>query len=186
MNKLTDTRINVAQLLKEPIGATRAYTLEIPPAHLPPELVHPHVVPVTGRIHLLRTNRGILVEGELHGNVAGQCGRCLTDLVLPVSARLEEEFQPTVDVVRGSFLVVEEDDAALLINDQHILDLSEVMRQAMVLEVPMNQVCRPDCAGLCPICGSDLNEGPCECEPADVDPRWAQLGELLGDIEMIG
>jgi uncharacterized protein len=99
-----------------------------------------------------------------------------------VTVQVEDIFQPTVDVVRGTFIQVDEDDTALLINEQHILDLSEVLRQNLLLAVPMQPLCRPDCAGLCPTCGQDLNEGACECDSAGIDPRWADLGSLLADV----
>lgn len=174
------TRWNVAQLLKEPIGATRSYDV-LATTVLQGEADVSQITPLTGQIALLRTNLGILVEGALEGVVNVECSRCLRPVTLPVSIGLEEEFKPTVDVLRGTYLAVDEEDAALLIDEHHILDITEVLRQAILLEVPMQVLCRPDCAGFCQICGKDLNEGPCDCEPAESDPRWAQLSALLED-----
>jgi uncharacterized protein len=101
-----------------------------------------------------------------------------------VTLLLEEEFLPTIDVVKGTFLEVEEDDTAILIDQHHVLDIAEVVRQALLLEIPMHLLCKPDCLGLCPTCGQDLNAGPCGCLPADVDARWAELSALLSDVEM--
>lgn len=182
MDKPRDAFFNVAQLLKEPIGATRDYAIVAPIRHLLPELSDAE--PLVGDVHLLRTDRGILVEGTLSGQVVVPCSRCLADVTVPVTVEVEEQFQPTVDVVRGTFLEVDEDDEALLIDEHHILDLSEVLRQEVLLEVPMQPLCRPDCAGLCPICGQDLNEGPCACSEADGDARWADLGSLLEDVNI--
>ena len=81
---------------------------------------------------------------------------------------MSEEFKPTVDVVRGAYVPVDEEDAALLINEHHVLDIGEVVRQAVLLEVPMQVLCRPDCAGLCQTCGQDLNEGSCDCPDEDI------------------
>lgn len=182
MDNTHSNYLNVAQLLKEPIGATRDYDVATPTAHLADELEQSG--PAAGRVRLLRTNRGVLVEGDLNGEIVVECSRCLTEFSLPMTIHLEEEFQPTVDVLRGTYVEVDEEDAALLINEQHILDLSEVIRQALLLEIPLQPLCKPDCAGLCPICGQDLNLGPCDCETGDGDVRWAQLGALLADIEM--
>jgi uncharacterized protein len=183
MDKPRDARFNVAQLLKEPIGATRDYAVAAPVEDLVPEEVTA-ATPLRGHVHLLRTDRGILVEGELRGSLVVPCSRCLADVAAPIAIQIEDIFQPTVDVVRGTFIPVDEEDTALLINEQHILDLSEVLRQNLLLAVPMQPLCRPDCAGLCPTCGADLNEGSCECEAVEVDPRWADLGSLLADVDL--
>jgi uncharacterized protein len=175
------SQFNVAQLLKEPIGATRAYDVVVPVDTQTPEAVTTE--PLAGRVHMLRTNRGVLVEGRFTGHLMVPCGRCLRDTVVPVDVSIEEEFQPTVDVVRGTFLPVEEEDESLLINELHILDIGEVLRQALLLEVPMQVLCRPDCAGLCPTCGRDLNTGSCDCSPVDLDPRWEQLEALLASAQ---
>ncbi|MEI2689815.1 MAG: DUF177 domain-containing protein [Anaerolineae bacterium] len=176
------TQWNVAQLLKEPIGATRRFELQT--TVLPEDAEVRQATPLVGRVVMLRTSQGILVEGALDGQVIVQCSRCLRPVTLPVSVALEEEFKPVVDVVRGTYLAVDEDDEALLIDEHHILDIAEVLRQATLLEAPMRALCRPDCAGLCQSCGKDLNDGPCDCMPANSDPRWAQLSALLEDVDI--
>ncbi len=117
------TEFNVAQLLKEPIGGRRSYEVEIPVDFEEEELRQSDSV--TGTVDLLRTNSGVLVEATLDGAVTVECSRCLTDVRCPVSLDIVEEFHPTVDVVRGTFVAVEEEDAALLINEHHILDIAE-------------------------------------------------------------
>jgi uncharacterized protein len=182
MKTVQQSHFNVAQLLKAPIGSTRQYDVVLP---VDEEVAGLKLVePITGRVHMLRTNRGVLVEGRLDAAVQVECGRCLADVVIPLTMHIEEEFQPTVDVVRGTYLLVEEDDTSLLINEQHILDMSEVLRQALLLEVPMQVLCRPDCAGICPTCGQDLNTGACDCAQADLDPRWEALNALLADVDV--
>lgn len=173
---------NVAQLLKEPIGATRNY--QVLATVLQNEADVRLAAPLDGEIAMLRTSLGILVEGALDGEVIVECSRCLRPVTIPVSVTLEEEFRPTIDVLRGSFLPVDEEDEALLIDEHHILDIAEVLRQAVLLEVPMQVLCRPDCAGFCQTCGQDLNEGTCDCPDVETDPRWEQLNALLADIDV--
>jgi uncharacterized protein len=60
-----------------------------------------------------------------------------------------------------------------------VLDAGELARQQMVANLPMALVCRPDCRGICPTCGKNLNEGACKCEPTPADDRWAKLQDLL-------
>lgn len=172
---------NVAQLLKEPIGGRRSYDVEIPMDFPEPELKRSE--PLAGTVYLLRTGSGVLMEARLAGYVSVQCSRCLTDVSWPVSLAITEEFQPTVDVVRGSYVAVEEEDAALLIDEHHVLNISEVVRQALLLETPLQALCREDCAGLCPTCGQDLNLGPCQCSQDATDARWEALAALLSEDE---
>jgi uncharacterized protein len=69
-------------------------------------------------------------------------------------------------------------DDAFLIDDRHTLDLNEAVRQYREVSLLMKPLCRPDCRGLCPVCGADLNVGPCGHETAPADSRWAGLAAL--------
>ena len=97
---------------------------------------------------------------------------------MPLAIELEEIFIPTIDVVTGKPVTPEEDDRALWIDEHHILDLNEVLRQDALLAAPVHVLCKKDCRGLCPTCGQNLNAGSCNCTP-DIDPRWGPLVDLL-------
>jgi len=177
MSDTSNTQINVAQLLKSSVGTTREYDLEaqVPSLGRDARLL----TPVVGRIHLTRLNDGILVQGHLHTEVELTCDRCLKLFAWTVEFDVEEQFVPTVDVITGKWLITEENDPALLIDDHHILDLEEILRQAIYLELPMHPVCREDCKGLCPKCGQDFNQGACDCSDDEIDPRWEVLKDLV-------
>jgi uncharacterized protein len=81
-------------------------------------------------------------------------------------------------VVTGMPLPVPSPDA-FTIDAHHILDLSEAVRQYTVINIPMKPLCKPNCAGLCPQCGANRNEAPCQCPQEQGDPRWAVLQQLL-------
>ena len=66
-----------------------------------------------------------------------------------------------------------------IIDERHIIDFAEAIRQYAVLGIPMKPLCSDQCAGLCPTCGQNLNQGPCECPKAEIDPRWSELLKLL-------
>jgi uncharacterized protein len=100
---------------------------------------------------------------------------------MPIHLSLQEEFLPTVDVHSGQPLPPldeGEDVEVFRIDDHHHLDLTEAVRQALVTQLPMRPLCRPDCAGLCARCGADLNEGPCGCPDEPADDRWSVLRGL--------
>jgi uncharacterized protein len=174
-------RYNVAQLLKGPTGGCRRYDLNEEIRNLDPEL-RP-LRPLTGSITLMRTSQGVLASGSMATAIEGVCKRCLEPARAEVEFELEEEFHPTNPIADAPLDKVpdEEQDAALLIDEHQILDLSEVVRQALWLAAPMEMLCRPDCAGLCPSCGGNRNLGECHCEEPPIDPRWAALSTLLRD-----
>lgn len=165
-------QIKVAGLLKGNIGATRAYAVEdtIEIADSPRS--------VQGEVNLMRTDRAILVKGRLNINVDLTCSRCLSQFSLPLNFDIEEEYFPTIDIYTGAAVPPQEDSEALAINEQNVLDLAEAVRQYALLSVPMKPLCRTDCAGLCTVCGHNLNYGPCGC-PKPRDPRWVKLEELV-------
>ena len=99
---------------------------------------------------------------------------------MPVRFALEEEFHPTIDIVTGANLpILSDEEPATRIDAHHILDLTEVVRQNILLAIPPYPVCRSQCAGLCPQCGQNWNEGTCDCTDDQVDPRLQVLKKLL-------
>jgi uncharacterized protein len=168
---------NVSQLLKEPIGATRTYEIDEPGDvldDLQADRIH-------GDVDLLRTGRGILAQAELSLNVKQECARCLDDVVSPLTVSFEEEFFPRTDINTGAPIDVPEADA-FTIDDRHMLDLTEATRQYALVALPLAPLCKQDCAGLCPQCGTNWNREKCDCE-APLDERWAALGSLLGRVQ---
>jgi len=167
-------QINVSQQLKESIGSTRDYEVS-------------EVVDIAddgssnlvqGEVNLMRTDRGILVRGELQTEVEITCSRCLSLFNRPLALNIEEEYFPTTDVVSGTSLPLLEEPSCFTIDEHHVLDLTEAIRQYVLLVIPMKPLCCKDCAGLCPHCGRNLNLGPCNCPPQETDPRWSELSKL--------
>jgi uncharacterized protein len=173
---------NVAQLLKEATGATRSYEVEADLHNDFDDEELKVIAPLVGQVKFLRTGPNILATGVLETTIEKSCGRCLTTFTTPVTIELEEEFFPTLDVITGTVITQPpEIEEANLIDEQHILDLSEVVRQEILVESDNLLYCRPDCKGLCPQCGQDLNIGSCNCQNETVDPRWAGLQALSED-----
>jgi len=165
-------QINVSQLLKEPIGSTRKY--EITEAV---DVAGGSRV-VQGEVKLVRIDRSILVQGTLHIMIEITCSRCLSLFSCPLALNIEEEYFPTTDVVSGASLPVPEEPGYFTIDECYVLDLTEAINQYIMLLIPMKPLCREDCAGICPTCGCNLNQGPCNCLPQEVDPRWSELSKL--------
>ena len=133
--------INVAQLLKEPIGSTQSCDI----SGMIDEEVEGSVESKTKLIH---TSQGILVRCELTAEVKLICSRCLDTFLVPISFSAEEEFLPASDVLGDSGLSSPEQSEEFTIDDKNILDLSELIRQYALLNLPMKPLCRPDCPGI--------------------------------------
>jgi uncharacterized protein len=124
---------------------------------------------------LISIDGGIEVEAEVAAPWRGECRRCLR----PVTGRLRCDVR---EVYRPRKAGEEEDaDEETYPLKGEMLDLSPLVRDALLLELPIAPLCRDDCLGLCPGCGAELNEGPCQCSPAAGDPRWSALDALRGE-----
>ncbi|UCH43375.1 MAG: DUF177 domain-containing protein [Dehalococcoidales bacterium] len=166
-------RVNVAQLLKSPIGTVRVYDVSDNVDIGGSDYL------VEGEVTLMRTNRSVLVEGELYTDIELSCSRCLSPFGCPITINIEEEYFPTTDILTGSLLPLPGEPGSFTIDELNILDLSEAIRQYALLTIPMKPLCRQDCAGLCPVCGSNLNHMSCNCPSESIDPRWAGLYKLV-------
>ncbi|MEO8286322.1 MAG: DUF177 domain-containing protein [Chloroflexota bacterium] len=182
-----DLIFNVAQLLKEHVGATRRLTIESPSLTLYYEDTDEgdggevEARDLTGSAKATRVGEGLLVQGDVEANVQLQCSRCLEDISVPVEASLEEQFEPTVDVETGRSVKKDddiEDDTVFTIDPNHMMDLTEPVRQALLVAIPMRPLCKVDCKGLCVVCGADLNDTDCGHTQEAPDARWEGLKAL--------
>lgn len=114
---------------------------------------------------------GILVSGSVRATWEAECRRCLAPAAGPAQADIRELFE-----ARPA-----EGESWPLRHEQ--VDLEPLVREALLLALPLAPLCRESCAGLCSVCGADLNEGPCSCVPEDRDPRWAALDALHPSTE---
>lgn len=168
---------NVAQLLKENTGATRDVTFSDRPASFNPDVAL--VEPVAGAAHMLRTNRGILVQARYDTRVRLECGRCLEPAESVVHGEVADEFMPSVNVFTGATLPEQAESSELRISHNHELDLTEVLRQDILTRLPLQPLCDEACEGLCEQCGTPRAQGPCGCSAPGGNPALAGLAELL-------
>ncbi len=162
---------NVSTLLREPVGATRRYEVD---ADL---LIDDERHRVGGSALLLRTKDGVLATARLEGCLHQPCSRCLRDTETPLRLVIEDEFFARVDPLTGAKLPPPDDPEAFLIDAQHVIDLTDAVRQYWTTALPMQPLCQPGCCGLCSVCGADLNAGACSCRPED-DSRWSALRQF--------
>ncbi|MCA9750664.1 MAG: DUF177 domain-containing protein [Gemmatimonadetes bacterium] len=127
------------------------------------------------------------VRGLLSGTLSSVCDRCLGKFTREIGAEVEARIRilttasaPPSSVDRGTPEESPEEFVAIE-PDQTELDLAETFRSAVLLEVPIKNVCREDCRGLCPVCGTNRNETSCTCVTESTDPRWDALKGLRFD-----
>lgn len=165
-----DTLIDVRALIDRP-GATTSLDRRMPaPTDLSDDLVHlgPEVA-MAGIIESVVD--GLLVRGTLTAPVRLACARCLT----------EREDEVRADVLELFAVPEGLDDPAAEAGYEIVdatVDLDTLLRDALAAAVPTRPLCRPDCAGLCAVCGADLNVAPCDGHPEQRDPRWSALADL--------
>lgn len=139
-------RFNVGFLLNQPIGYSRDIHFEYPKVSLKPDL---ELTDFVGVARVSRTPQGIFVQGEFQGNTPAECVRCLTDFTQPLKASFEELYAFDKRSVTESGLLLPEDAN---------IDLEPIVREYLLIEMPISPICREDCKGLCSICGVNLNE----------------------------
>ncbi len=175
---------NVSQLLKAPVGTTQDVALDNRDTLDLRDGEAQLAGPIEGHVRLHRTNQGIYADGTVSVPVHLQCARCLDEFDATLTFPLREEYYPTIDVNTGAPVQQDENELAFPIDEHHELDMREAIRQNLLTAVPIAALCREDCAGLCPHCGKNLNEGPCDCQPETEDERFAALRSLLDDTEL--
>ena len=133
--------INVTQLLRGPVGSSQSYDV----SGMISEEVEGFV---EGRAKVIRINRGVLVQCEFDAELRLICSRCLNSFLCSINVTAEEEFLPIADVFGDLELSSSGESEGFTIDDKNILDLGELIRQYVLLNLPMKPLCRPDCPGI--------------------------------------
>jgi uncharacterized protein len=165
--KLNPLRINVGFLLHASAGTHHDFDIEVPSVQVGDDL---RVGELQGVVRLTRTGEGLYLQGKLGARTTVSCNRCLT------------EFEQPLEIELGDLLAYPpgpEAEALLSVPETAMLDLAPLLREYLVLDIPSRPLCRPDCEGLCPECGNNLNESTCEHPESQIDPRLASLSSLL-------
>ena len=118
----------------------------------------------------------VVVRGVVEGTLDQECRRCLDPVKVPLREEVTFVFAPP-DLLGGE----DDGEIRILAADASGVDLAEPIREEVVLAAPTYTLCSPDCRGLCPRCGADLNETTCECAVEEPDPRWDALRALKNE-----
>ena len=160
-------RLNVGFVVAQSAGFSRDFPFDLPQINIPPDL---HLRSLTGVVKVTRTPQGILLQVTLKTYTDLDCVRCLTKFQQALNIEFTELYAFSQRYIT---------DSGLLMPETGIIDLTPLLREYILLEIPISPLCRPDCKGLCPICGNNLNESSCTHEDNSGDPRLASLKSLL-------
>lgn len=161
--------LNVGFIAQQGIGYSREFSFEIPHLFLQPDL---DLREFTGKIDISRTSEGLLCLGNFQALIDATCGRCLDDFDQLLNIDFTELF---------TFASHAREDTELIYPENGQIDFGPIVREYMLIDVPITPICKADCKGLCVECGNNLNHEPCNHGPDQIDPRMAVLKSLLDD-----
>ena len=160
-------RLNVGFIVAQSAGYSRDFAIEIPQVRLQPDLV---IDNLAGEVRVSRTPQGLLIQANIKGNTQLDCVRCLE----PFTQALQANFTELFAFSRRNIT-----DSGLLVPDDGQIDLEPLLREYLILDLPISPLCQLDCKGLCPVCGENLNFIACNHEEEPADPRLEVLKKLL-------
>ena len=158
--------LNVGFIVHQTVGYSRDFPFDFPTVFLLPDT---RLEGLSGRVRVTRTAQGLLVQTGLEADSLVECGRCLTEFHQHLVIDFTELYAFSRNYVTESGLILPENGK---------INLAPLVRDEMQLSIPINPVCMPDCKGLCPVCGENLNESTCEHSQEQIDPRLDKLRSL--------
>jgi len=132
-----------------------------------------------GRAELLANTDGeVRIKGHLNVTMESACDRCLGHAVFPLDANFDLFYRPNSSLAGDDEVAIDEGEAEMGFYEGAGLELEELLREQVLLMLPMQRVCSSDCKGICPVCGRDRNEAGCDCREKTVDDRWGALRNI--------
>ena len=132
-----------------------------------------------GTAELLAQSEGeVRVRGRYTVEMTAECDRCLGAARFPLEAGFDLFYRPVSFIAREEEVGIDEDEAEIGFYEGGGMELEDILREQVLLALPMQRVCRDDCKGICPVCGTNRNETTCDCRIENDDDRWGALRNL--------
>ena len=129
-----------------------------------------------------RDREQVRLRGRIKAAVEVACDRCLQAVAVPVEADFDVTYLPADAPAANEATGLQAEELSFSVYAGEAIDLDELAREQILLALPVRQLCREECRGLCPTCGADLNTQTCACRPEEIDPRWDALKALKRDF----
>ena len=173
---MSELLLDISQMRETRARVDRTFAPDVVP---PDDDVYRLVAPVVLAADVQKDRDQFRLAGAVKTAVELACSRCLERFQIPVNETFDVLFLPHNDAPGTDETEVEDDDLTTAYYREHVIDLGQLMQEQFYLAVPMKPLCREDCRGLCPLCGTNLNTAPCTCTATWEDPRLARLRTLL-------
>jgi uncharacterized protein len=132
-----------------------------------------------GSAQVLENSGGeIRVQGKFSGTMETDCDRCLAVTSLPLDHGFDLFYRPPPVDLAGDEVKIDEGEAEIGFYEGLGLELADVIKEQVLLALPMQRTCREDCKGICPVCGANRNEVACDCHVKPAEDRWSALKNL--------
>lgn len=164
---------------------TVRFDVEVPPGQIDfdSKIKQSSGVTASGTARLLNHSLGeIRIAGELRVEVEGTCDRCLDRAKYAIDNRFDLIYMPAEETAKNGEDEIGEAGADIGYYEGDGLELNDVLREVVLLALPMQLVCSENCRGICPLCGQNRNQQDCGCAPATADDRWSKLKMLRNEI----
>jgi len=133
---------------------------------------------------LANTDGEVRIQGNLDVCMEAECDRCLSRAQFPLNTGFDLFYRPMSCIARDEEVGLDEGEAELGFYEGGGMELEDILREQILLQMPMQRVCSEDCKGICPSCGKNRNETPCDCKDEHPDNRWGALRQLK-DLETL-
>lgn len=130
-------------------------------------------------VYLRKIDKEIFLKGDIQTLIELRCSRCLESYEYPVNDHFEISLEPYSEYLTEEETELRKDELDFDLYKEDIIDLTELVREQILLAAPMIPLCHKECKGLCQQCGENLNHKKCSCTTEQIDPRWSKLKNLL-------
>ena len=161
--------LEVGFIAHEEVGYSREFDFEFPHLKFDQDL---EIEKLSGTITASRNSDGVLTLGEFSATTNATCGRCLEAMQQSLKIQFSEQFTLPNHADK---------DTELILPHNGKIDFGPILREYLLLEIPINSHCRQNCQGLCSICGINRNQESCDCRVDDINPQFSALKALLDD-----
>jgi uncharacterized protein len=127
---------------------------------------------------LAHTGGEVRVRGKYDVQLETECDRCLGRAEFPVDASFDLFYRPMSFIAKEEEVEIDEGEAEIGFYEGAGLELADILREQVLLQLPMQRVCAEECKGICPVCGGNRNETACDCHTENIDDRWGALRKL--------
>jgi DUF177 domain-containing protein len=147
------------------------------------ELTQTSPLQAAGQAELLAHSDGEMrIQGKYAVEVAAQCDRCLAQARFPLEGRFDLFYRPMSFIAKEEEVEIDEGEAEIGFYENGGIELEDILREQVLLALPMQRVCSDVCKGICPVCGKNRNETECDCRIESTDDRWGALRNLLSEF----